>query len=55
MSGFIEYFHSTFSNPVNATGYDHDTDQHLDLNSIIVTEQVLDIVPALCRAGYTSD
>ena len=37
-SGFNEYFHSTFSNPLNATGNDHDTDPHQDLNSIILTE-----------------
>ena len=38
-SGFNEYFNSTFINPLNATGNDHDTDPHPDLYSIIVTEQ----------------
>ena len=48
VSGFNEYFHSTFSNPLNATGNDHDTDPHQDLNSIIVTElEVTGIVPEL--------
>ena len=37
-SGFNEYFHTTFSNPLNATCNDHDTDPHQDLNYIIVTE-----------------
>ena len=37
-SGFNEYINSIFSNPLNATGDDYDTDPHPDLNSIIVTE-----------------
>ena len=41
---FNEYFHSTFSNPINATGNDHDTDPHPDLNSIIVTELEVTVI-----------
>ena len=37
-SGFNQYFHSTFSNPLNATDNDHDTDPHPDINSIIGAE-----------------
>ena len=37
-SGFNKYFNSTFSNPLNATGNDQDTDPHPNLNSIIVSE-----------------
>ena len=49
-SGFKEYFHSTFSNPLNDTGNDHEADTHSDLNAIIITEQeVTSILQKYCK------
>ena len=59
-SGFTEYFHSTFSDPLNATGNDHDTDPHPDLNSSILQKLNVnkscspdDVSPIILKCFYS--